>query len=362
MITKQQNERELMKRSRFSLFFQDTKNYFKAQLAVRLKFLYCPSLFGHLGVNSVCNLRCSYCYVHEPETFFHGFTEAGLPLESAKKVLDHLREECLSIRFQGGEPFLYKQIVELTRYAKESLRFRNVSIITNGLPISKDPKKYRELLKYVDVITLSIDETRFKEYPDEMAKLMAFLPELKKMCEEHKVGLTSNYTATWEELAHPERIEKAITAYQKFIPYYYVMPVRKIGKVPLDLLKNSQTLNRKYSLGYYRGHEYPKKENVPWYQRHCNPKLKIKVNAQGELIYPCENYSSTIGSLVDHPIRTLWSKKLTKFPNIDCLGCGKQRFRLKAFKRIDQQILFALKKRWKKLYWERTKLPIYPHR
>ena len=27
-----------------------------------------PSLFGHYGVNSTCNLRCSYCYVHEPET------------------------------------------------------------------------------------------------------------------------------------------------------------------------------------------------------------------------------------------------------------------------------------------------------
>lgn len=348
-----------MKRARFSVFWQDSKNYLKAQLAVRFKSLYCPSLFGHLGVNSACNLRCSYCYVHEPETFPKGFTETGIPLDQAKKILDHLREECMTIRFQGGEPFLYKNITELARYAKEDLRFRNVSIITNGLPLCKEPDKYRELLKYLDVITLSIDETRFKEYPDEMAKLMAFLPIFKKICEEYKVGITSNYTARWDELAHPERIEKAISAYQKFIPYYYVMPVRKVGKVPLELLKNSQILNRKYSLGYYAGPQYPEKENVPWYQKHCNPKLKIKVNAQGELIYPCENYSSTIGSLVDHPIRKLWRKELLSFPNTQCLGCGKQRFRLKAFKRIDQQIIFALKKRWNKLRWEQTQLPLY---
>ena len=92
----------------------------------------CPSLFGHYGVNSACNLRCSYCYVHEPETYPTGFAEQGLPLDQARRVLEHLREECFSVRFQGGEPLLYPHIVELARYAREDLRFGNLSIITNG--------------------------------------------------------------------------------------------------------------------------------------------------------------------------------------------------------------------------------------
>src|ERR1044071_9299623 len=88
------------------LALHDAKNYVQAQLATRIKGLYCPSLFGHFGVNSACNLRCSYCYVHEPETFPQGFSESGLPLDKAKKILERLREKCMPARLQGGEPFL----------------------------------------------------------------------------------------------------------------------------------------------------------------------------------------------------------------------------------------------------------------
>lgn len=348
-----------MYKSTFLLFCQDARNYLRAQLAVRFKSLYCPSLFGHFGVNSACNLRCSYCYVHEPETFPNGFAEAGLPLDQARKVLDHLRQECITLRLQGGEPLLYPHITELARYARQDLRFRHISIITNGILLCKRPEKYEELLDHLDIVTLSIDATRMREYPQEMEDLLNFLPALKEMCRRHTVSLTSNYTATWEELAHPERVEEAVTVYQRYIPYFYIMPVRKVGKVPLPLLKNAQALGRKYSLGFYGGPDYPEKENVRWYQLHCNPKLKIKVNAQGELVFPCENHSSTIGSLVERPIRKLWHKKLPKFPDEACLGCGKQRFRLKAFKRIDRQIVFALKAKWNKLRWERATVPLF---
>ena len=95
-----------MRTDTVALLWRDTRNYVQAQLAVRIPGIYCPSLFGHYGVNSTCNLRCSYCYVHEPETYPKGFAEQGLPLEQARKVLEHLREECFSVRFQGGEPLL----------------------------------------------------------------------------------------------------------------------------------------------------------------------------------------------------------------------------------------------------------------
>jgi MoaA/NifB/PqqE/SkfB family radical SAM enzyme len=349
-----------MRTGTFTLLWRDTRNYIQAQAAVRVKGIYCPSLFGHYGVNSACNLRCSYCYVHEPETYPNGFAEHGLPLEQAKKVLEHLREECFSIRFQGGEPLIYPRIVELARYAKRDLRFRNLSIITNGLALARQPEKYLELLRHLDIVTLSIDGTRFTEYPHEMEELIAFLPRLKKLCEETHTGLTSNYTATWEELADPGQIERRIARYQEWIPYFYVMPVRKIGKTPLALLGNAQTLGRKYSLGFYGGPDYPEVENVKWYRQHCNPKLKIKAMADGGLFYPCENHSGTIGSLVDHSIRQLWTKDLDGFPNQSCLGCGKQRFRLPAFKRIDRQLLFIWKKKTGKLDWSKTKIPLFP--
>jgi organic radical activating enzyme len=349
-----------MRTGRFALLWRDARNYLQAQLAVRFPSIYCPSLFGHYGVNSICNLRCSYCYVHEPQTYPKGFSEQGLPLEQAKKVLAHLREECLSIRFQGGEPLLYPHIAELARHAREELRFRHLSIITNGLPLARAPEKYRELLGHLDVVTLSIDGTRFNEYPDEMAELLLFLPRLKAICEQTRTGLTSNYTATWAELADPGQIERRILQYQQWIPYFYIMPVRQVGKTPLPLLKNAQVLGRKYSLGFYGGPGYPAVENVKWYRQHCNPKLKIKAMADGGLLYPCENHSGTIGSLVDHSIRELWTKDLDRFPNESCIGCGKQRFRLQAFKRLDRQAVFMWRKARGTLDWSRTAAPLFP--
>lgn len=322
----------------------DTKNILQARLAMRFKNLYMPSLFGHYTVNSVCNLRCSYCYVGQPEIFPEGFSQTGLPLMRAKHVLANLRQECIALRVQGGEPMLYKDIVELLRYSKRDLKYWHVSLITNGLYLSKDQQKLETMLHHLDLITISLDQTRVNEYPEPMAQLFAFLPELRQRCHEHKVALTCNYTATWEELAHPERIEQAVESYRPYFTTFYIMPVRAAGKTPLSLLKNSLQLNRKYTLGHYLGPEYPETENTRWYQENCDPKLKIKIDAEGGLIYPCENHLASIGSLETHTIKELWSKQPGKYPNESCLGCGKQRFRSYAFKHLDRQVLI-----WKSL-------------
>jgi MoaA/NifB/PqqE/SkfB family radical SAM enzyme len=299
---------------------------------VRWKRVYLPSLFGHYTVNSACNLRCAYCYVAQPEIFPEGFTQAGLPVERAKRVLRTLRREVIGLRIQGGEPFLYRDLPELVRYAKRDLRFWHVSIITNGLALVRHPERYHDLLRDLDLLTLSIDQTRAGQYPDEMRRLAEFLPRLAELCRRHRVTLTRNYTATWEELADPERIRAAIEPDRAYFRTTYVMPVRQAGKTPLPLLKSSTALNREYSVAPYAFPDYPERERVEWYREHCDPKLKIKVDASGGLVYPCENHSYSAGSLEEHTIRELWSAQLTQYPNESCLGCGKQRFRSHLFK------------------------------
>lgn len=320
----------------------DLKNVAQAVIAVRFKSVYMPSLFGHYTVNSVCNLRCAYCYVGQPEIFPEGFTQTGLPLHRAERVLRTLRKEVVGLRFQGGEPLLYKDLTELVRYAKRDLRFWHVSIITNGLALARRPERYEELLRHLDLLTLSIDETRVRQYPEEMRRLTESLPALAEQCRRHRVTLTRNYTATWEELARPERIRAALEPHRAYFRTTYIMPVRQAGKTPLPLLKNSTALNRQYSVAPYAFPDYPERENVRWYREHCDPKLKIKVDALGGLVYPCENHSYSAGLLEDHSIRELWTSQLTHYPNDSCLGCGKQRFRSHLFRHPTRLVTAAI--------------------
>jgi MoaA/NifB/PqqE/SkfB family radical SAM enzyme len=260
-------------------YLVDLKNVVQAQIAVRYKRVYLPSLFGHYSVNSSCNLRCSYCYVGQPAIFPEGFTQTGLPLERAKRVLRNLRRECVGLRIQGGEPFLYKELPALVRFARRELRYWHLSIITNGLALERNPRKWSGVLEDLDLVTLSIDRTRLTEYPEQMRRLTEFLPRLVELARASGVAL--NRGINWARNSFPE---------------------------------------------------YPEVENVRWYEEHCDPKLKIKVEPDGGLIYPCENHSYSAGSLETHTIRELWGRELTRYPNESCLGCGKQRFRSQAMK------------------------------
>jgi MoaA/NifB/PqqE/SkfB family radical SAM enzyme len=193
----------------------------------------------------------------EPETYPKGIQRGRAPARERESACSNLREEAFILRLQGGEPSLYPHILELAEYAKVRLRFRNISIITNGLDFVRHPERCGRLLQYLDIVTLSIDGTRLRQYPKEMSALISFLPTLKAMCRSANVGLTSNYTATWEELADPDSIDRTVERYREWIPYFYIMPVRKVGKTPLPLLRNSQKLMEKYSLGYYPARRIP---------------------------------------------------------------------------------------------------------
>jgi MoaA/NifB/PqqE/SkfB family radical SAM enzyme len=317
---------------------RDVRNLLQALVALRFKRVYLPSLFAYYTVNSACNLRCSYCYIGQPEIFPQGFANAGLPLERAKRVLATLRRESLFLQFLGGEPTIYKSINELARYAKRELRYWHTSLITNGVLLARHPERYELLLQNIDVITISLDQTRLNQYPSEMTQVLAFLPRLAEICTSHRIVLTCNYTATWEELERPQQVERAVENLSSHFASIYINPVRQAGKTPLPLLRNALALNRRYSFGLYKDFSYPEREHVAWYRDHCDPKLKLKIDADGGLVYPCENHSYSAGSLETHTIRELWSKELIQYPNDSCLGCGKQRFRSHTLKHLGQSL------------------------
>ena len=111
------------------------------------------TLDPHIAVYYVtmqCNLNCAYC-----EDFGsrrnHLVTPAP-PLEDAKHILKVIRTGVDRLWLTGGEPLMHPQILELLQYAREELRFKEISLITNGTLLGNVVASLREAISTNDGI------------------------------------------------------------------------------------------------------------------------------------------------------------------------------------------------------------------
>ncbi len=88
-------------------------------------------------VTTQCNLNCAYCEDfgarRNPQTI------PPPPLETAQKILRVIRSGVARLWLTGGEPLLHSQIEALLRFAKRELRFKEISLITNGTLLAEHP-------------------------------------------------------------------------------------------------------------------------------------------------------------------------------------------------------------------------------
>lgn len=102
-----------------------------------------------LILTDACNFKCPYCRGLRPDI-------AGtMSLERAKEVIDlWARDNVHNIRLSGGEPTVYKGIVELVEYAK-SKNIDRIAMSTNGFA---ELDFYKELIRAgVNDFSISLD-------------------------------------------------------------------------------------------------------------------------------------------------------------------------------------------------------------
>lgn len=102
-----------------------------------------------LILTDACNFKCPYC---------RGLREnlkGTISLEKAKYIIDLWSKDNLkNIRFSGGEPTVYKNLIELVEYTK-SKGIERIAISTNG---SADISLYKELIDAgVNDFSVSLD-------------------------------------------------------------------------------------------------------------------------------------------------------------------------------------------------------------
>jgi len=102
-------------------------------------------------VTTQCNLNCAYCEDFGARR--NPLAEPFPSLEEVRKILNVIRSGVPRLWLTGGEPFLAPHLPELMRIAKEELRFREITLISNGTLLSQ----HLEELKYLDHLVISLD-------------------------------------------------------------------------------------------------------------------------------------------------------------------------------------------------------------
>jgi len=104
-------------------------------------------------VTGQCNLNCAYC--EEFGARRNADTLKPLPLEQVMKVLRVIRTGVDSLWLTGGEPFTHPDMDEIVTRAKRDLKFRELTLITNGLLLPK----HETSLPHIDRLIVSLDST-----------------------------------------------------------------------------------------------------------------------------------------------------------------------------------------------------------
>jgi len=102
-------------------------------------------------VSGQCNFNCAYCEDYGARR--NSQTDAPISLDDALHVLRVIRTGADSLILTGGEPLLHPQIDEIVRAAKNDFRFRQLTLITNGLLLPN----HETLLPALDRLIVSLD-------------------------------------------------------------------------------------------------------------------------------------------------------------------------------------------------------------
>jgi molybdenum cofactor biosynthesis enzyme MoaA len=104
-------------------------------------------------VTGQCNLNCAYC-----EDFGlrrNAVNQRPLPFEQVMRILRVIRSGVDSLFLTGGEPLTHPEIERIVWAAKKELKFREISLISNGLLLPQ----HESLLPALDRLIVSLDST-----------------------------------------------------------------------------------------------------------------------------------------------------------------------------------------------------------
>ncbi len=289
-------------------------------------------------VTMQCNLNCTYC-----EDFgsrrTHLVTSAS-SLEDTQRILAVIRTGIDHLWLTGGEPLLHPQILDLLTYARNDLKFRELSLITNGTLLSHN----LSLLPLLDRLIISLDAMDTQAlntvsvpecYVDtviENVRVAAFLQKA------HNFKLIINAVITPETLPGMDRLLAFCTEHKIQISFS-PQSVNNLPRYELVVSPEYRSFIRKLirlkkqgapilgSFSYFR----MLLDQTPY---ECYPTLVPRILPDGWLTYPCRPMEKAGGEQGGRAVNLLnvqtWEEAWKVATNVygdvptSCVSCFQQ--------------------------------------
>ena len=260
-------------------------------------------------VTMQCNLNCTYC-----EDFGsrrnHQVT-LNHSLEDAKRILKVIRSGVDRLWLTGGEPLIYPGILDLLDYARNELRFREISLITNGTLLHHAIARAEEhcprsdLFSLLDRLIISLDSIdpqtlNTVSVPDVYVEMViANAREAASLQQTHHFKLILNAVITPETLPGMDRLIAFCLENQAWISF----SPQSVNNLPRYELVTSHEYRafiekiirlKKQGVPIFGSVSYFKTllDQTPY---ECYPTLVPRILPDGWLAFPCRPMEKASG-------------------------------------------------------------------
>ena len=284
-----------------------------------------------------CNLNCTYCEDFGARRNNEATTAS---LEDAKKILAIIRSGVPDLWLTGGEPLLHPHIFELLTHACRDLKFRHISLITNGTLLSG----HLDLLPFLDRLVISLDSTdpaalASVSLPDEQARsVIAAIEQVAPLQKAQRFKLILNAVITPETLPHMDALLDFCAAHRILLSFS-PQAVNNWPRYELLVSPEYRAFIQRMLARKQRGapvlgsHAYLNAllDQQPYA---CYPTLIPRVTPDGWLVYPCLPMEKEGGEVGGRPVNLLqvthwdkaWSAALERYGEApsSCTSCFQQ--------------------------------------
>jgi MoaA/NifB/PqqE/SkfB family radical SAM enzyme len=250
-------------------------------------------VFAMYLITKRCNFRCTYCYA-ESNKRISAVSPEDLNTADTFKLMEIVRKDVSNIYFEGGEPLLRKDIIEVLKHCRD-LNYDVLALTTNGILLPKYPK----IVEYLNYLTISIDS--FDEKKNDALsgvkagttkKLISIINEYKELQKNNKFTLLLNSVITPHNI--PDIYDIMYFCFENNIGFSVIGQMSDFQ--PVKALRNNPEYHKlvndilKYNKKGYPVLGMPDyTRTLLTFQKHkCFPTLIPTIYPNGDLLYPCE--------------------------------------------------------------------------